>query len=150
MHSKAHHEFNDAWRRDDYQLDRFQAWLARKDHHVNSLPPKVQLAITCAFEHFTALLGGYILRHPEVLSTLDDDAAKLWIWHAIEEIEHRAVAFEVYQHVYADHRLRRMIMRSVTAGFASLTFYSTSQLFLQDKKNSMPKIGGNLFGLYLL
>lgn len=150
MHSKAHREFNDAWRRDDYQLDRFQAWLARKDHHVKSLPPKVQLAITCAFEHFTALLGGYILRHPEVLSTLDDDAAKLWIWHAIEEIEHRAVAFEVYQHVYADHRLRRMIMRSVTAGFASLTFYSASQLFLQDKKNSMPKIGGNLFGLYLL
>ncbi len=150
MHSKAHREFNDAWRRDDYQLDRFQAWLARKDHHVKSLPPKVQLAITCAFEHFTALLGGYILRHPEVLSTLDDDAAKLWIWHAIEEIEHRAVAFEVYQHVYADHRLRRMIMRSVTAGFASLTFYSTSQLFLQDKKNSIPKIGGNLFGLYLL
>ena len=150
MHSKAHREFNNAWRRDDYQLDRFQAWLARKDHHVKSLPPKVQLAITCAFEHFTALLGGYILRHPEVLSTLDDDAAKLWIWHAIEEIEHRAVAFEVYQHVYADHRLRRMIMRNVTAGFASLTFYSASQLFLQDKKNSMPKIGGNLFGLYLL
>ncbi|WP_104483917.1 metal-dependent hydrolase [Acinetobacter indicus] len=150
MHSKAHSEFNNAWRRDDYQLDRFQVWLARKDHHVKSLPPKVQLAITCAFEHFTALLGGYILRHPEVLSTLDDDAAKLWIWHAIEEIEHRAVAFEVYQHVYADHRLRRMIMRSVTAGFASLTFYSASQLFLQDKKNSMPKIGGNLFGLYLL
>ncbi|WP_411683941.1 metal-dependent hydrolase [Acinetobacter indicus] len=150
MHSKAHSEFNNAWRRDDYQLDRFQAWLARKDHHVKSLPPKVQLAITCAFEHFTALLGGYILRHPEVLSTLDDDAAKLWIWHAIEEIEHRAVAFEVFQHVYADHRLRRMIMRSVTAGFASLTFYSASQLFLQDKKNSMPKIGGNLFGLYLL
>ncbi|WP_104500714.1 metal-dependent hydrolase [Acinetobacter indicus] len=150
MHSKAHSEFNNAWRRDDYQLDRFQAWLARKDHHVKSLPPKVQLAITCAFEHFTALLGGYILRHPEVLSTLDEDAAKLWIWHAIEEIEHRAVAFEVYQHVYADHRLRRMIMRSVTAGFASLTFYSASQLFLQDQKNSMPKIGGNLFGLYLL
>ncbi|QIC72489.1 metal-dependent hydrolase [Acinetobacter indicus] len=150
MHSKAHSEFNNAWRRDDYQLDRFQAWLARKDHHVKSLPPKVQLAITCAFEHFTALLGGYILRHSEVLSTLDEDAAKLWIWHAIEEIEHRAVAFEVYQHVYADHRLRRMIMRSVTAGFASLTFYSASQLFLQDKKNSMPKIGGNLFGLYLL
>lgn len=150
MHSKAHSEFNNAWRRDDYQLDRFQVWLARKDHHVKSLPPKVQLAITCAFEHFTALLGGYILRHPEVLSTLDEDAAKLWIWHAIEEIEHRAVAFEVYQHVYADHRLRRMIMRSVTAGFASLTFYSASQLFLQDKKNSMPKIGGNLCGLYLL
>ena len=31
VHSKAHTEFNDAWRSDDYNLDRFQAWLARRD-----------------------------------------------------------------------------------------------------------------------
>lgn len=150
MHSKAHAEFNDAWRRDDYNLDRFQAWLARKNSYVKSLHPKIQLAITCAFEHFTALLGGYILRHPEVLSTLDDDAIKLWVWHAIEEIEHRAVAFDVYQHIYGDDKIRRMMMRSVTTGFASLTFYSASKLFMQDKKKSLPKPGGNLFGAYLL
>lgn len=150
MHSKAHSEFNDAWRRDHYNLDRFQAWLARKNIHVHSLHPKIQLAITCAFEHFTALLGGYILRHPEVLSTLDEDAIKLWVWHAIEEIEHRAVAFEVYQAVYGDDRVRRLLMRSVTTGFASLTLYSTTRLFWQDKWRSLPKIGGNLFGLYLL
>ncbi|UYF78811.1 metal-dependent hydrolase [Acinetobacter ursingii] len=150
MHSKAHSEFNDAWRRDHYNLDRFQAWLARKNIHVRSLHPKIQLAITCAFEHFTALLGGYILRHPEVLSTLDEDAIKLWVWHAIEEIEHRAVAFEVYQAVYGDDRVRRLLMRRVTTGFASLTLYSTTRLFWQDKWRSLPKIGGNLFGLYLL
>ena len=150
MHSKAHAEFNDAWRREDYNLDRFQAWLARKDQYVKNLHPKIQLAITCAFEHFTALLGGYILRHPEVLSTLDDDAVKLWVWHAIEEIEHRAVAFDVYQAVYGDDKIRRMIMRSVTTGFASLTLYSATKLFMQDRKKSLPKIGGNIFGLYLL
>lgn len=150
MHSKAHAEFNDAWRSETYNLDRFQAWLARKDSYVKNLHPKIQLAITCAFEHFTALLGGYILRHPEVLSTLDDDAVKLWVWHAIEEIEHRAVAFDVYQHVYGDDKIRRMIMRSVTTGFASLTFYSATKLFMQDKKKSLPKVGGNIFGAYLL
>ena len=150
MHSKAHAEFNDAWRSDDYNLDRFQAWLARKNIYVKTLHPKIQLAITCAFEHFTALLGGYILRHPEVLSTLDDDVVKLWVWHAIEEIEHRAVAFDVYQAVYGDDKIRRMIMRSVTTGFASLTLYSATKLFMQDRKKSLPKIGGNIFGLYLL
>ena len=150
MHSKAHSEFNQAWRREDYNLDHFQDWLARKDHHVKSLPPKIQLAITCAFEHFTALLGGYILRHPEVLSTLEEDAQKLWVWHAIEEIEHRAVAFDVYQHVYGDDTVRRMMMRSVTTGFASLTLYSASRLFWQDRAQSFPKLKGNLLGLYLL
>lgn len=150
MHSKAHAEFNDAWRSDNYHLDRFQAWLARKNEYVKNLHPKIQLDITCAFEHFTALLGGYILRHPEVLATLDDDAVKLWVWHAIEEIEHRAVAFDVYQAVYGDDKIRRMIMRSVTTGFASLTFYSATRLFLQDKAKSLPKVGGNIFGFYLL
>ncbi|MCG2608046.1 metal-dependent hydrolase [Acinetobacter sp. SM34] len=150
MHSKAHAEFNAAWRRDDYNLDRFQAWLARKDSYIKGLHPKIQLAITCAFEHFTALLGGYILRHPEVLANLDEDTIKLWVWHAIEEIEHRAVAFDVYQHVYGDDKVRRMIMRSVTTGFASLTFYSATRLFWQDKKKSLPKVTGNLLGIYLI
>ncbi len=150
MHSKAHSEFNQAWRRDDYQLDRFQAWLARQDENVKKLPYATQLAITCAFEHFTALLGGYILRHPEVLQSLDDDAIKLWVWHAIEEVEHRAVAFNTYQAVYGNQKLRKQVMRTVTTGFASLTFYSASRLFLQDKRKSLPKIGGNVFGIYLL
>lgn len=150
MHSKAHSEFNAAWRRDDYQLDNFQKWLARQDQQIRQASPKLQLAVTCAYEHFTALLGGYILRHPEVLESLEDDAIKLWVWHAIEEIEHRAVAFDVYQTVFADTALRRQVMRHVTTGFASLTLYSASRLFLQDRRNSLPKVSANLYGLYLV
>lgn len=150
MHSKAHSEFNAAWRRDDYQLDNFQKWLARQDQQIRQASPKLQLAVTCAYEHFTALLGGYILRHPEVLESLEDDAIKLWVWHAIEEIEHRAVAFDVYQTVFADTALRRRVMRHVTTAFASLTLYSASRLFLQDRRNSLPKVSANLYGLYLV
>ncbi len=150
MHSKAHADFNDAWRRDDYNLDNFQAWLARRDAFIKERHPKLQLAVTAAFEHFTALLGGYILRHPEVLSTLEDDAIKLWVWHAIEEIEHRAVAFDVYQAIYHDDKVRRNVMRSVTTGFASLTFYSATRLFMQDWRKSVPKVTQNLFGVYML
>lgn len=150
MHSKAHAEFNQAWRRDDYQLDNFQAWLAKQDQFIRTQHPKLQLAITCAFEHFTALLGGYILRHPQLLHSLDEDAVRLWVWHAIEEIEHRAVAFDVYQSVFADLKTRRRVMRRVTTGFASLTFYSASRLFMQDRRNSLKKVSGNLYGVYLL
>ncbi|AXU43489.1 hypothetical protein C6W84_0850 [Acinetobacter baumannii] len=57
MHSKAHGEFNEAWRRDDYNLDRFQNWLNERDKYLRTISPKLQLALTCAFEHFTALLG---------------------------------------------------------------------------------------------
>ncbi len=60
------------------------------------------------------------------------------------------MAFDVYQYIYGDDRVRRMIMRSVTTGFASLTFYSATRLFLQDRKKSLAKVGGNIFGLYFL
>lgn len=150
MHSKAHEAFNQAWRRDDYQLDSFQAWLAKNDAKLKKAPYSVQLAVTSAFEHFTALLGGYILNHPEVLETLDNEAVKLWVWHAIEEIEHGAVAFDTYQAVYGDLKLRRQVMQAVTTSFASLTLYGTQRLFWQDKWKSLPKVGGNLRGLYLV
>lgn len=150
MHSKAHEDFNNAWRSEDYNLDGFQAWLAKQESQMKKLPYSTQLAVTCAFEHFTALLGGYILRHPEILKTLDEEALKLWVWHAIEEVEHRAVAFNTYQHVYGNQKLRKQVMRGVTTGFGSLTFYSFSQLFLQDKWKSLPKLGGNLLGVYLI
>lgn len=150
MHSHAHADFNQSWRRDDYQLDQFMAWLAKEDQRAKALPPKVQLAITCAFEHFTVMLGAYILKNPQLVSSFDKEAARLWLWHAVEEIEHRSVAFDTYQAVYGDQKLRRHTMRIVTSGFASLTFYATSRLIMQDWKQSLPQVIGNLKGCYAL
>lgn len=150
MHSHAHADFNTSWRSDDYQLDSFMAWLAREDVRAKSLPPKVQLAVTCAFEHFTAMLGEYVLRHPDLVDSFDKEAARLWLWHAVEELEHRSVAFDTYQAVFNDAKTRRTAMRYVTTGFASLTFYSFSRLFWQDRRNSLPKVKANALGLFKL
>lgn len=150
MHSHAHADFNNSWRRDDYQLDSFMAWLAREDARAKSLPPKVQLAVTCAFEHFTAMLGEYVLRHPELVDSFDKEAARLWLWHAVEELEHRSVAFDTYEAVFHDAKTRRTAMRYVTTGFASLTFYSFSRLFWQDRRHSLPKIRANAVGIFRL
>lgn len=150
MHSHAHADFNQSWRRDDYQLDSFMAWLAREDKRAKSLPPKVQLAVTCAFEHFTAMLGEYVLRHPDLVNSFDKEAARLWLWHAVEELEHRSVAFDTYQAVFNDAKTRRTAMRYVTTGFASLTFYSFSRLFWQDRRNSLPKVAANALGIFKL
>ena len=41
-------------------------------------------------------------------------------------------------------------MRYVTTGFASLTFYSATRLFMQDWRKSVPKVPQNLYGIYML
>lgn len=59
--------------------------------------PRRQLAITCALEHFTSVLGEFVLARPEVLEGSDPTMAALWRWHSAEENEHRSVAFDVYR-----------------------------------------------------
>lgn len=71
-------------------LARFK-WLARL------FSPRMHLAFTIAAEHVTAIISDLILREPDWLSQASVDVAALWRWHAIEEIEHKAVAYDVYQ-----------------------------------------------------
>jgi predicted metal-dependent hydrolase len=153
MHSQAHDQFNQSWRRDDYQLDNFMAWLGREDQRIRQVPKQYQLALTCAFEHFTAMLGEYILSHPNMVQSFDAEATRLWLWHAVEESEHRSVAFDVYQAVYDDLKIRRSAMLSVTSAFGSLVAYSSWRLMWQDRKNSIYSVKGmigNVRGALLL
>ena len=58
--------------------------------------PHRQLAVTCALEHFTSLMGEFILGRPEALAGSDPTMTALWSWHAAEENEHRSVAYDLF------------------------------------------------------
>lgn len=79
-------------------------WLA------NKFPAKVHLALTLAAEHLTAIISDLILSEPEWLSKADPSCAALWRWHAIEEIEHKAVAYDVYHAVGGGYFTRLLSM----------------------------------------
>lgn len=55
-----------------------------------------KLAITMAYEHFTAVLGDRLLAWDEWLEGAPPEVRAMWLWHAAEECEHRAVAFDAY------------------------------------------------------
>ncbi|MEZ5238557.1 MAG: metal-dependent hydrolase [Microthrixaceae bacterium] len=81
-------------------------------------PARFQLAVTAALEHYTATLAE-ILLETELLDqdTQIEEVRELFYWHAVEENEHKAVAFDVLQQVSGSERLRRNVMRITTAGF---------------------------------
>lgn len=118
QHSKEHETFN-AWIESQglpaqYVYD----YIRERIHRTNAeAPPKVQLAITCALEHFTAIMAGVILEDPDFFSSVDERARMLWLWHAIEEAEHKSVAFDVYQHIGGSYRTRVITMALVTTQF---------------------------------
>jgi predicted metal-dependent hydrolase len=95
-HRFIHKQYNDELARQgfDYTLE---ASLEKRVELIRRLPVADRLAITCALEHYTAMLADYLLRHPEWLDGADPQLRLLWAWHAAEELEHKAVAFDVYR-----------------------------------------------------
>jgi len=86
------------------------------------LSPLNQLACTAAFEHFTATFGQILLESTDGLRQMGAPQRRLWMWHALEEIEHKAVAFDVYQAVsgggVGGYLRRCLAMMWVTVFFA--------------------------------
>ena len=59
---------------------------------------KANLAYTAALEHYTATLAGMLLGDPSCREEIGHDGVRyLLMWHALEEAEHKAVAFDVYK-----------------------------------------------------
>ena len=58
-------------------------------------PKEFNLAITIALEHFTAIISRHLLADPRYLEGADPEAAEIWRWHAMEEIEHKGLVFDV-------------------------------------------------------
>jgi predicted metal-dependent hydrolase len=111
IHRREHERYNAMLVEQGYpvedlegRVDRLLAFARRR------LPMRWQLGVTCALEHFTALMGEMILRDPAVLEGADATMAALWRWHAAEESEHRAVAFDVFQATKGSYRVRAATM----------------------------------------
>jgi hypothetical protein len=100
MHGREHEAYNAALARLGYPVEAMERWVGRtlKLAHY-TMPPKGRLAMTAALEHLTAIGAEDLLAHDAVLGGADPEMARLWRWHAIEETEHKAVAFDVYREV---------------------------------------------------
>ena len=80
-----------------------------------------RLAIIAAVEHFTCVLGVWILDGSSALDRVGADPMMLDLlrWHGAEEVEHRSVAFDLYQHLSGSYVLRLVALAAV----APLLFY---------------------------
>ncbi len=59
--------------------------------------PVMQLGVTCALEHFTSGCADMLFATPDIAEGADPRVQALWTWHAIEEAEHRATCFDIFE-----------------------------------------------------
>src|SRR5690606_34335040 len=80
-----------------YDVAAMEARTKARLEFARTRPPLLQLGATVALEHFTAILAHALLADPRHLQGAEPQVAALWRWHAIEEIEHKAVAFDAFR-----------------------------------------------------
>lgn len=137
-HSREHIAFNRAVEEAGYDLTNIEERVKRLVGETLSAPPIVQLAITCALEHFTAMFAHQFLKAPNTLATAGMGDPQLWLWHAVEEIEHKSVAFDTFLHATRNWsaakrwRMRSIIMALVTFRFLRNRTSDALELLAQD------------------
>lgn len=142
LHTREHVAFNKLVRQAGYDTTRIDAETRRRIDRARSRPPLVQLAITVALEHFTAIMAHSLLTETDPLPGTPPDVIRLWQWHAIEEIEHKAVAYDTFlaatAHLSAFKRwaLRCHVMGLVSLQFWHANFQRMADFFRQDGINT--------------
>jgi uncharacterized protein len=137
-HTREHVAFNRAASDAGYDMARIDRRLAEFLEMTRGRPPVVNLAATMALEHYTAMMAHEFLADPGHFAGADSEAAAMWRWHAIEEIEHKAVAYDTYLHAtrswsrWRRWRLKAIMMLIVTQNFITHRVQDTLDLLAQD------------------
>ena len=142
MHTREHLAFNRLIKNAGYDMTSMDAHTRHRIEIARSRHPLAQLATTVALEHFTAIMAHALLIDPNPLPGAPRDIVKLWLWHAIEEIEHKGVAYDTY--LVATRNLqgwRRWAIRCHVMLIASCQFWRSicrhmADFFRQDKMNT--------------
>ncbi len=120
QHGIVHTQYNDRLKAQGIDVDMLEKTLKHLLFIVirKHIPAAVTLADTAASEHMTAIMAHGFFERKEVLAHADPRMRAMYAWHAMEEIEHKAVAFDVMQKVAKVGYLRRvMAMAIVTIAF---------------------------------
>jgi uncharacterized protein len=154
-HAREHVFFNAQVAAHGYDLAAMEARTQVRIDFARRFPPLAQLGATVALEHFTAVLAHCLLADRRHLEGASAEATAMWRWHAIEEIEHKAVAHDTF--VAAARALpawRRWAMRVSTMMIATWLLFSgvagnIADMFTADQVNR-PATWNRLLGFLFL
>ena len=132
-HASAHEDFNVVLRAQGFEIDRWlKSYRAVSSWFEEHVPAKLNLAGTAASEHFTAILADGAFNRG-ILDAIHPAMQQLLAWHAAEEIEHKAVAFDVLREVDPSYAWRIAGMIYATTMLGMFWLWAAATLLRQEK-----------------
>ena len=141
VHRREHEHYNKTLCKErGYSLDYLEGRIARKIKESDAKLSSIQrLAVTAALEHITAILAERMLGEDvDVNGVIEPPMKELWSWHAAEEMEHKAVAFDVYRTVTKNkpysEKMRKSTLRLATFFLIQDIVVGMIHMLRRDKK----------------
>jgi uncharacterized protein len=133
LHTREHIVFNRLIEQAGYDVTAMNEYTANRMKIARSRSPMAQLCVTVALEHFTAILAHGLLKNPVHLQGAPEEVARLWKYHAIEEIEHKGVAFDTYLAATKNWSgFKRWYVRSKAMAIMSYLFWRSNARHMAD------------------
>ncbi len=134
QHGIIHNQWNDRLREQGVTVDEFEDFCQKYfDWQFRVLPKSWPLAHTAGVEHLTAIMADALFGHPEFFDGADERMRAVFAWHAIEEFEHKSVAFDVLTKVAgASYLTRAGVMFMSLFAFQVFTLNFVRQILKRD------------------
>ncbi|MCD0188670.1 MULTISPECIES: metal-dependent hydrolase [Acinetobacter] len=152
QHGIAHDKMNQVMKDQGMPVDQFIQRLNKVfKFELKYRSPQYNIAMTAAAEHLTALMAETFYGEKETLKDAHPYVRALFAWHAIEEMEHRDVAFDVMQQVGNVPEVTRKMALVLTTGLMfGFTLYRANVMLKCDGFNRTQRIKMNVRGLQWL
>ena len=137
-HTREHIAFNRLAEDAGYDIKAIDQRVAELLALTKDRPAIANLAVTMALEHYTAMMAAEFLANPQHFKDADPEVRDMWRWHAAEEIEHKGVAYDTWNHATRDWtpfrrwKVRSLVMLTVTARFFKNRWVDSLNLLEQD------------------
>jgi len=97
QHGMVHRQDNDRLRKQGIDVDAQTQFVDEllNGHYRKHYSREYTLAITSALEHFTSIFAHSLFDKRDVMKDADHRVRAMYSWHAIEEVEHKGVAYDV-------------------------------------------------------
>jgi predicted metal-dependent hydrolase len=124
IHSREHHLLNAVIDRAKYPVARVEEQIRERIEYSRAAGPMRMLVATICLEHFTAMLADMFAAHDDMFTKTHPSLKDLWRWHAMEETEHKAVAYDVFLVATKDWSGFKRYMRRAVAMLLISYFFS--------------------------
>ena len=137
MHGREHRALNDALAAVGYPTEAIDRGTKVVSDKLLKLPGTLPLAVTAAAEHLTGTIAPVFLEHQgtiDVFLSNGDELATLVRWHALEELEHKNVAFDVFERVDGRYWVRALGFGAMLAWYGTYGLTSWIKAVRKDER----------------